>query len=131
MSDVVVYPDVEALVAAWLRSILTAPVGNKVPNPRPEQFVLLQRHGGIRATVVTDAPQVGIECWAPTDGQAHDLAQTCRAQLLYALPGEVLDGHAVYRVDEFGGPSNLPDPASTSPRYVAEFQIHIRGLAAA
>lgn len=125
------FPDVEALLCTWLRTELgDIPVGNKVPNPRPDPFVLVQRHGGIRNTVVTDAAQVGLECWAVHDYEAHDLLQRCRALLLYRLPGQILDGHTVYRVDEFAGPSNLPDPASVSPRWVAEFQVHVRGIAA-
>lgn len=130
VSDLVVFADIEALLAGWLRDRLTVPVGNKVPNPRPDSFVTVQRHGGIRATVVTDAPQVGVECWAVTDAQAHDLAQTARAELLYRLPGQILDSHTVYRVDEFAGPQNLPDPISAQPRWVFELQVHVRGLAA-
>ncbi|HEX5541112.1 MAG TPA: hypothetical protein VFX60_06050 [Micromonospora sp.] len=134
MPDIVVFPDVEALVSAWLRARLVergqnVPVSNRIPNPRPAKFVTIQRHGGITATVVTDSPQVGIECWAPSDGDAHDLAQLCRA-LLNSLPGQILDGHTVYRVDEFAGPANLPDPVSAQPRYVLTLQIHIRGKAA-
>lgn len=131
MSDLVVFPDVEALLCGWLRAQLsTVAVGNKVPNPRPDPFVLVQRHGGIRNTVVTDAAQVGLECWAGRDYEAHDLLQQCRSLLLYRLPGQILTGHTIYRVDEFAGPSNLPDPASSMPRWVAEFQVHVRGIAA-
>lgn len=128
----VLFPDVEALLCTWLRTHLpaTATVGNKLPNPRPAPFVLVQRHGGTRHTVVTDAAQIGLECWAVHDYEAHDLLQQCRWLLLYCLPGRILDGHVVYRVDEMGGPSNLPDPTSVSPRWVAEFQVHIRGIAA-
>jgi len=131
VSDLVVFTDVEALLVSWLRAQLDgSQVGNKVPNPRPDPFVLVQRHGGIRNTVVTDAAQVGLECWAGHDYEAHDLLQRCRALLLYRLPGQILDGHTVYRVAEFGGPSNLPDPASSMPRWVMELQVHVRGLAA-
>ena len=127
----VAFPDIEALLTTWLRAQLgDVAVGNKVPNPRPDRFVLVQRHGGVRSTVVTDAAQVGLECWAGRDYEAHDLLQRCRSLLLYRLPGQILDGHTIYRVDEFGGPSNLPDPASASPRWVAELQVHVRGLAA-
>lgn len=126
-----VFPDVEALLTAWLRGQLTGvTVGNKLPNPRPDPFVLIQRHGGLRQTVVTDAAQVGLECWAGRDYEAHDLLQQCRALLLYRLPGQILDGHTVYRVDEMGGPSNLPDSTSSMPRWVMELQVHVRGIAA-
>ena len=126
-----VFPDVEALLTAWLRGQLTGvTVGNKVPNPRPDPFILIQRHGGLRQTVVTDAAQVGLECWAGRDYEAHDLLQQCRSLLLYQIPGQILSGYTVYRVDEMGGPSNLPDPTSSMPRWVMELQVHVRGLAA-
>ncbi len=126
-----VFPDVEALLTAWLRGQLTGvTVGNKVPNPRPDPFVLIQRHGGLRQTVVTDAAQVGLECWAGRDYEAHDLLQQCRSLLLYQIPGQILSGYTVYRVDEVGGPSNLPDPTSSMPRWVMELQVHVRGIAA-
>src|SRR5690606_168587 len=127
----VIFPDIEELLCAWLRAELDdVPVSNKVRNPRPDLFVLVQRHGGVRQTVVTDAAQVGLECWAVHDYEARDLLQRCRALLLYRLPGQILDGHTVYRVDEMGGPSNLPDPTSSMPRWVMELQVHVRGLAA-
>jgi len=127
----VLFPDIEELLCTWLRTELgDIPVGNKMPNPRPDPFVLIQRHGGVRQTVVTDAAQVGLECWAGRDYEAHDLLQRCRALLLYRLPGQILDGHTVYRVDEMGGPSNLPDPTSSMPRWVMELQVHVRGIAA-
>lgn len=126
-----VFPDVEALLTAWLRGQLTGvTVGNKLPNPRPDPFVLIQRHGGLRQTVVTDAAQVGLECWAGRDYEAHDLLQQCRSLLLYQIPGQILSGYTVYRVDEVGGPSNLPDPTSSMPRWVMELQVHVRGIAA-
>lgn len=126
-----VFPDIEALLTAWLRGQLTGvTVGNKVPNPRPDPFVLIQRHGGLRQTVVTDAAQVGLECWAGRDYEAHDLLQQCRSLLLYQIPGQILSGYTVYRVDEVGGPSNLPDPTSSMPRWVMELQVHVRGIAA-
>lgn len=126
-----VFPDVEALLTAWLRGQLTGvTVGNKLPNPRPDPFVLIQRHGGVRQTVVTDAAQVGLECWAGRDYEAHDLLQQCRSLLLYQIPGQILSGYTVYRVDEMGGPSNLPDPTSSMPRWVMELQVHVRGIAA-
>lgn len=126
-----VFPDVEALLTAWLRGQLTGvTVGNKLPNPRPDPFILIQRHGGVRQSVVTDAAQVGLECWAGRDYEAHDLLQQCRSLLLYQIPGQILSGYTVYRVDEMGGPSNLPDPTSSMPRWVMELQVHVRGLAA-
>ena len=126
----VLFPDIEALLVVWLRDQMTVPVSNKVPNPRPVAFGRVARHGGVRSTVVTDAPQVGLEWWAATDAEAHDLAQQARSLMLYTLSGQILGGHVIYRVDEAGGPVPLPDPASAQPRYVSEFVVHVRGLPA-
>lgn len=129
MSDAVLFGDAERLLADWLRGEIDAPVSNKVPNPRPPRFVTVRRHGGPRANVVTDAPQIGVEVWGESDADAHDLAQVARSALLYQLRGQVIDGHTVYRVTEIGGPGNLPDPVSNQPRYVFELQVFIRGKA--
>ena len=134
--DVIVYPDIEALLVEHVSAALaavgeSAPVHNTVPHPRPGRFVTLVRLGGVKpsTTVVTDAAQIGVECWAATPRQAHDLAQLTRG-LLHALPGVVLDGHPVYRVDEWAGPAKLPDPVSDQARYTFQVSIHIRGFAA-
>jgi len=129
VSDVVLFGDAERLLADWLRGEIDAPVSSKVPSPRPPRFVTVRRHGGPRAHTVVDAPQIGVEAWGETDADAHDLAQAARSALLYRLPGQVIDGHTVYRVTEIGGPGNLPDPVSGQPRYVCELQVLIRGKA--
>src|SRR5690606_15009119 len=91
------------------------PVRGKVPDPRPDSFVTVRRTGGVRQSMVSDAAQLTVECWASSDEAAHDLAQTCRAILL-ALSGSTVDDVPVYRVSEVGGPALLPDPLSGQPR---------------
>src|SRR5690606_42061034 len=113
----VIFPDIEALLCTWLRTELgDIPVGNKLPNPRPAPFVLVQRHGGTRYTVVTDAAQIGLECWAGTDAAAHDLLQQCRALRLYRLPGHSLDGQSVVQDFEIVGTTHRIASTSPSPR---------------
>lgn len=133
MPDVIVFPDVEQIIGDWLADQLAArgidaPVGTRAPDPRPGRFVVVQRTGGPRANLVTDAPLIIVESWADQEGAAHDLAQVVRG-LLHTAPGRV-PAATVYRVQETGGPGNLPDPVSPQARYTQTFEIRLRGAAA-
>lgn len=129
----ILFPDAEALVRQFLvdeyaaRSE-SASVHIRVPNPRPDRFTLTPRVGGIRASLVVDAPQFAFECWDVDDQGAENLAMFTRA-LVLGLPGRVLDGHQVYRVTEIGGPANLPDSRSDQSRYVFSTSVYLRGTA--
>lgn len=126
MSDLVTFPDAVALLVDYLDASITEPVGHRIPNPRPTTFVTVRRTGGPKRNLVTDQPQITVESWAASDEDACDLAQEVRAWL-NALPGEVLDGVAVYRVEELSGPADLPDPVSDQPRFSQSFSVALRG----
>lgn len=126
---ITLFPDSTALIVDYLDGLLGVPVRHEVPNPRPATFVTVDRGGGTRHTIVTDAPLVLLEAWAASPEAAMDLIQLARAYL-HDLPGRVLDGHPVYRVDEAAGPANLPDPLSSQPRAVFTAVVHVRGLSA-
>lgn len=131
MSDIVVFPDAVAVTIGYLSDELgdrgsEAEVVKDVPDPRPDVFVTILRSGGVRQTVVSDNAVLIVECWAQTSADAHDLAQLCRA-LLHAMPGTTQAGVPIYRVDEVGGPVDLPDPLSEQPRYTFTVQVHLRG----
>lgn len=133
MREPIVFPDAAALAIGWLGDQLniygdTAPVRQKVPDPRPDRFVTIVRGGGVRHTLVSDAATLLVECWGETPTDAHDLAQLSRA-LLLAMQGMVVDDVAVYRIDEVAGPQQLPDPLSEQPRYVFTLSAHLRGTA--
>ena len=133
MAQVVLFPDATDVVIDYLATELaargnSAPVRSRVPNPRPAPFVLVRRLGGPRRDLVTDSPMIGVECWAASEADAHDLAQLCRA-LVFAMRGTTQSGVAVYGVDEVGGLANLPDPLSDHPRYIFTTTINMRGQA--
>lgn len=129
----IVFPDAAALAIGFLADALVAQgdgavVSQNVPDPRPVRFVTVTRGGGVRHTLISDAATLLVECWASSPADAHDLAQLSRA-LLIAMEGSVVDGVQAYRVDEVGGPQQLPDPLSEQPRYVFTLSAHFRGYA--
>lgn len=124
MRPVVIFPDAVEVIIGHLADVLDDPVEPRVPNPRPDRFLTVQRVGGARRTIVTDAPLLAFEAWAQSDQDAHDLAQLARAHV------HALVGTAVYLVEEAGGPALLPDPESHQSRYVFTVAVHLRGEAA-
>lgn len=131
--EAVVYPDAAAVVASFLSAELdthgdTAPVGSRVPNPRPSRFVVVRRLGGPRLNLVADNAMLGVECWGADEADAHDLAQLCRA-LVHSLAHGHHDGIPIYGVTEVAGPGSLPDPLSDSPRFTFTVQVAMRGSA--
>lgn len=130
MTEVIAFPDVEALLVADLTAELTArsdtaDVATFIPNPRPARLVRVMRAGGPGLDIVRDAPTVIFDCWGTDETDAADLCRLVRA-LVWSLPAR--DG-SVFRVREFAGPSNFPDPASANPRYRFTASLHTRGEA--
>lgn len=133
MDPVVIFPDGQALVAGHIRAQLilrdnaAVKVASRVPNPRPDKFVLVRRLGGPRLNVAVDNPMLGIECWDLEDDGAISLAQLVRGIVL-AMPGAIgTPAVAVYDVGEVSGPQLLPDPTSDHPRAVFTVSVALRG----
>lgn len=122
----ILFPNAEAVIATLLRAETGERVENQIPNPRVGTFYVVRRVGGPRAHMVADAPSLAIEGWDVTDENAHDLAATARAHVL-AATGRVIDGVAIYRVDEIAGLANLPDPLSDHHRHTFTVSVHMRG----
>lgn len=131
---VVGFPDAVEVVITYLAANVddytpgwaAVPVRKNVPNPRPSRFVRVFRTGGTKANHVTDSAQLTIECWADKDHDAATLAGIVRG-LVNSLRGEVVDGVQCYRVDEFSGPGDLPDPVSEQPRMTWTVSVWLRG----
>lgn len=126
----ILIPDTVALAITHLNTNLTPPVSSRVPNPRPAEFVTVLRTGG---GVIADQPVVGttqitVEAWAATNPAAAVLAELARAHL-HNMAGTVVAGVAVYRVDDVGGPVDLPDPLSDQPRVTFTVLVSVRGVA--
>lgn len=120
------FPDAEQLVVDYLDAALPQPVSTRVPSPRPASFVRVLRTGGPRATRVSDAAQITIEAFGNLESVAADLIREARA-LIDDLRGKTVAGVVVYRVEELGGPANLPDPTTDQHRYTFTAVVHTRG----
>lgn len=89
-----------------------------VPNPRPAEFVTVQRLGGARdQDGIFDQAQIDVECWSgdPHSSQvpAHTLAYRVR-EILHGLP-TTSPGVSRWDEDTFGF---LPDEISETPRVI-------------
>ena len=125
----VAFPDVEALLVGWIPTAIPGvPAFTRIPHPRPERFVRVFRTGGPRTGLVIDQAQVTLECWDTNSVAAAQMARTLRAHV-GALTGARIDGQQIYRVEEFAGPANLPDPTTGQARYTWTVLLRLRGHA--
>ncbi len=132
MTQLVAFPHIEKALVAFLNAQLTAHglsawVSTQIPAVRPTRLVKVSRIGGTRRNVVTDNPTVLLECWDATELAAYTLVGMCRSLVESACRDGAAIAAGVYVGDyqEFSGPVNFPDPATTNPR----FQITISILA--
>jgi hypothetical protein len=128
----VVFPDVEAWCASYLRDELAARpegfaenvyVSTQVPSPRLTRMVILRRDGGPRTSVVTERARLGIRVWGESDEVAQDLTQLVRAIL-----GASAGNGPVRRVDEISGPSYIVEESGQPFRYLV-LELITRGSA--
>ena len=86
----------------------------------------MQRQGGTRVTVVTEAAQLAIEAWSTDVAGADQLAQACRS-VLFGMKGRTYGEIPVYLVEDVGGPAEVADPLSDQPRAQFSVAVHLRG----
>ena len=130
----VTFPDVIEFLVGHLPAEITTidpsfvdvQVASQVPNPRPEQWVRVQRAGGTMRNRVVDEPLVIVEAWAPSDPRAYALAAAARA-VIHELSRQVTAAGHIGDVVEVGGLTNLPDPDSRNPRVTFTVQFPITG----
>lgn len=140
--EIILGPDVVEMVNDWLRDNLPNHgytgiyVGTDVPNVRPTTFVTTTRSGGFMRALVIDDVTIQVDSWGASQSDAHDLAQWTRG-LVFAMAGRTINGHKVYRVQEFAGPILVPDVVgmdvniSGAMRFRANFQLSVRCTATA
>lgn len=122
--ETVIFPDTRALCIGYLNSLLDVPVRSEVPGSRPPAFVRILTAGGAgMVNPALDDVALTVEAWADSDGEAHDLAQRCRAHLRNA---STWGDTGVYGYNEWGTAVSLPDESRQS-RFTFTFSIRVRG----
>lgn len=123
---VIVFPDAVLVTILYLREVVPGlSVYSRVPDPRPAEFVRVERLGGMRRALILDRPRMNVECWSDSEENAADLSARVRAYAL-AMAGKRGDT-TVYDVVEVSGPMWLPDSASGQPRYSFAVEFSTRG----
>lgn len=119
--------DFAGSLIVWMRPLIPeATIAGTVPRVLPAKFIRIVRIGGPRQFPVMDTPTLSIEAWDATETAAHDLVQKAR-RLLWSLQGGIVNGIAVYRIEEFAGPGYLPDPDHEGrPRFVFTASVYHR-----
>lgn len=119
--------DLVGSVIVWLRPQLApAAVVHKRDRGQTDPCLVVRRVGGPFEWPVVDNATVTLEAYGLTVAQAWDLITDARA-LVWSLRGQVVNGIAVYRLDEFAGPAFLPDPDTEgTPRYTLTVSIRHR-----
>jgi hypothetical protein len=131
MGEVIVQRDAVKAAIGMLKTELTdrgwtVTVASKIPSTRPQYMVKVTRTGGTRANAVTDRTQLTVQCWAPDDVKAFNLAALCHA-LLLSREQEDVGGVWVRKVEDVSGPTDFPDPDTSNPRVQLTVRWHTRG----
>lgn len=134
VSPSLAYADAVAVTNTYLAAALTAAgrttrVVSRIPSDRPVELVKATLTGGVSTMPMVDAAQITFDCWAATPPAATSLALLVR-RLVMNMAGTVQSTYSVHTVTEVGGPSDLPDPVSNTPRVVFTVLVQIRGKAA-
>lgn len=128
MSELLVAPDVETAVVAWLKNgmgSLADKVGTKVPATMPARMVKVSLTGGSRRDVATDVAQATVECWGPDEPTTSLMARTAQG-LMFSAAGMTAGTVFVRKVETVGGVQNFPDPDTNKPRYIFTVRWHVR-----
>ena len=128
MGEILITPDVELASVTFLRAGLGAladKVATKVPATMPAKMVRVSLTGGSRLNVASDTSQLTVECWAPDEPTASNLARTAQA-LMISAAWNTAGGVFVRRVDSVGGVQFFPDPDTAKPRYQFTVRWHVR-----
>lgn len=123
MTDLTIV-NLEALLVSLLGARLAdVSVATRVPNPRPDSFVRVQRIGGDERNIIQERPTLLVECWGRTDLEALLLARRCWSEL--QGPDEVQFNGVELQERRLTSPVNFPDPTTSLPRYQFTLQTTV------
>lgn len=123
MADNLELANVEAALVSHLAAAVGVVTSTRVPNPRPSQFIRVQRIGGDQVNLVQERPLVLIECWANGVLTSWNLARQAHSSLLGSQPLEI--GGVELGRRELSSPVNYPDPSTTQDRYQFTAQMTV------
>lgn len=130
MADVVEFPDMAAVVVAFLNAEFAAAgesarAATKVPNPRPAKWVRVDVSGGSERNRKTADVLVIVQGSAATEPAAERLCSKARA-LVRSMPEyESIPGASIMSCTGSTLPVNFPDPDIATPRYQATVQLAV------
>ena len=110
--------NIEKALVAWLPGIVGVPAFAEVPDPRPDEFLLVRRTGGT-GTVGIDYPAVSVQAWSTSALGASDLALAVRDAVLY----RAVEIPQVRHVEVGTSPVPAPDADSRQPAYQVVFNM--------
>ena len=110
--------DVLAALCRWLPGKLGVPCSTQPPDPRPAEFVTLERTGG-EYSLGRDAPRLALQAWGETEAGAYTLALAAR-EAVAVMAREELPEVCKATVE---GVYAFPDPDSRKSRY--QLDIHL------
>jgi hypothetical protein len=100
-------------------------VGTKVPDTRPETFVVVQRAGGSRPNLVTDSVRLLVQVYATTVEDVSDFSDAAICALENSQGTIVLDAF-IRGFDNISGPTDFPDPdISDMERWQFQGDFHV------
>lgn len=127
-------PDIEKALTQWLTRITGVRTVTRVPNPRPDLFLQVQRIGGTPVNLIQDAPIVLVQAWGNFENTdldstagAADLA-TSAYQAMRAMQGQFITPYCLVHSVRVSGPVNSEDTLSRSPRYHLTATLRTRML---
>ncbi len=123
------FPDVEAMVIAFVKPRTTAKVGTRVAKPRPPRYVQVTRTGGGAINRVLEQAQITVTCGAqdaPTETGGVIAMRDARA-LRTAFLNSYTAMSLVRGVQEVVGPYADPDPDTGEDRVTFTIQLSVRG----
>jgi hypothetical protein len=101
------------ITAATDSDIVGTTVGTRLTTTRPSKYVMVRRVGGPLTNVVQDQARIDLIVWHTDDVKRMKLANHCRAYLFAAIGTQ-----GIQRVQEFLGPTRVPDPADPNEQTV-------------
>ncbi|AYD83872.1 tail terminator [Gordonia phage Getalong] len=126
MVELVVFPDVEAALVAYLKSrLMGVKVSTQVPNPRVAKMVRVEAAGGSGRGLAMSKRLLIVQCW---DTKSPDAAALCErvAALVFAAQYDPAVPE-IRGVTSVGEPASFPDPDTSLPRYQFSASLDVRG----